>query len=102
MSSALPAASAQRRIEAGAQVEAGRAAGRVLRQRELPPQACVEDAHFQGAARGRRRAQASAVPRLRAAPRAASSLCDQLHESARQGELVGARQLVAGAAARAR
>src|SRR5580658_6537407 len=63
----------QRRIEAGAQVEAGRAAGRVLRQRELPPQAWVEDAHSEGAACGRRRAQASAVPRLRAAPRAASS-----------------------------
>ena len=63
----------QRRIEAGAQVEAGRAAGRVLRQRELPPQACVEDAHLEGAACGRRRAQASAVPRLRATARAASS-----------------------------
>ena len=68
-----PRSEQQRRIEAGAQIETGGAAGRIGRQREFPPHAGIEEAYLERAALPRKRAQASAEPRLRAAPRAASS-----------------------------
>ena len=41
----------ERRVDAGAQIDAGRAGGRVLRQREIAADARIEDANLQ-AARG--------------------------------------------------
>src|SRR6516162_2624467 len=72
----LPGGEQQRHIEAGAQIEARGARGRIGRQRELASHTLIEDAHLQRAVRAafeRRRAHASAVPRLRTPPRAASS-----------------------------
>src|SRR5262249_27651798 len=63
----------QRYLEAGTQVEAGGTVRCVRRQGKFPADACVENPHLECAARGGGCAQASAVPRLRAPLRAASS-----------------------------
>jgi hypothetical protein len=72
----FPRGEQQRRIEAGAQIKARGALGRIGWQRELAPYAGIENADLQRAARAafrRWHAQASAVPRRHASPRAASS-----------------------------
>src|SRR5690242_9292375 len=63
----------ERRCEARAQVESRRPLGSVGGQRELSAETRIEDAHLQRAATRLCAAHASAVPRLRAPPRAAIS-----------------------------
>ena len=52
MSSRAPARKHQRRLQAGAQIQAGRTIGRVGGQRELPPDARIQDAHLECAPGG--------------------------------------------------
>src|SRR5262249_456624 len=63
----------QRGGDAGTQVEAGGTVPGVRRQGKFAADACVENPHLECAAGGGGGAQASAVPRLRAPLRAASS-----------------------------